>query len=74
MIQQAEAAKAHMFANTGKANQLFNSSTAPTALVDEGYIVVGAHLDEAMVAKIRNGEYVDFGKLIPKDRVIEEDG
>ena len=47
---------------------------SPTAIVDEGYIVVGAHLDEAMIGKIKNGEYVDFGKLIPRDRMIDEEG
>ena len=49
----------------------------PSAIVDEGYIVVGAHLDESMVSKIEKGEYVDFGKLLPKDRATtspEEDG
>ena len=72
MIQQAEAAKARMFANTGK--QLPPFVTSPTAIVDEGYIVVGAHLEDNMINKIKNGEYVNFGKLLPKDRITEEDG
>ena len=47
----------------------------PSAFVDEGYIVVGAHLDETMISKIVKGEYVDFGKLLPRDRIqSEEDG
>ena len=68
MIQQAEAAKARMFAATGN-KQLISAS----AIIDEGYVVVGAHLDDQMVAKIKKGEYVDFGKLIPRDRVVEEE-
>ena len=57
MIQQAEAAKARMFANTGNENDMINYANpinviAPTAIVDEGYIVVGAHLDEVMINKI----------------------
>ena len=67
MIQWAEAAKARMFANTF-ANQVIS----PTAIVDEGYIVVGAHIDEQLVAKIKVGDYIDFGKLLPRDRILEE--
>ena len=75
MIQQAEAAKARMFATTGNdSSQINKNIISPTAIVDEGYIVVGAHLDEAMVNKIKVGDYVDFGKLIPRDRMIDDDG
>ena len=32
-------------------------------------------MDETTCAKIVKGEYVDFGKLLPKDRIlVEEDG
>ena len=64
MVQEAETAKARMFATTGRDT---------TAHFDENYIVVGAHVDEATVTKIQNGDYVDFGKLIPRDRVLRED-
>ena len=43
--------------------------------MDENYVVVGAHLDEGMIDKIVKGDYVDFSKLLPRDRVMaEEDG
>ena len=75
MIQQAEAAKARMFTATGNNHaHNFNSQLTSSPLVDEGYIVVSAHLDKQMMTKIKAGEYVDFGKLIPKDRVIDDDG
>ena len=75
MIQQAESAKARMFANAGnKSSQLSNQMLTPSALVDEGYIVVGAHLEEQLVNKIKVGDYVDFGKLIPRDRNLDEEG
>ena len=70
LVREAENAKARIFSTPG--NVAFN--TVPSALVDEGYIVVGAHLEEGMIAKIVKGEYVDFGKLLPKDRMIEEEG
>ena len=43
--------------------------------MDEDYLVVGAHIDELTKAKIVKGEYVDFSKLLPRDRIAtEEDG
>ena len=60
-----------MFNTPGK-HQDFNLFT-PTAVVDEGYFVVGAHLDETTINKIGKGEYVDFGKLLPKDKIISDE-
>ena len=50
------------------------TSVMSTSL-DEDYIVVGNHIDKSMRNKIANSEYVDFAKLIPRDRFIsgEED-
>ena len=45
------------------------------AEMDEEYLVVAGHVDETTQGKIIRGEYIDFGKLLPCDRVIsEEDG
>ena len=45
------------------------------AQIDEDYLLIGGHLDETIQNKIVKGEYVDFGKLLPKDRIlVEEDG
>ena len=45
-----------------------------SVLVDEEHSAVGGHLDDNIIAKIRQGEYVDFVKLLPRDRIaIEED-
>ena len=41
-------------------------------MVDETYMVVASHLDEAAVKKIVQGEFVDFGRLLPRDRVLLE--
>ena len=40
-----------------------------SAMVDESYQVVGAHVDDSLKQKIIKHEYVDFAKLLPKDRV-----
>ena len=85
MIQEAENAKARIFTTPGKNNYSqseinegeFCERPTPvqsaSAIIDENYIIVGAHVDELTIAKIERGEYVDFGKLIPRDRVIAED-
>ena len=44
-----------------------------SAMVDEQYSMVATHVDETLYNKVTNGEYVDFSKLIPRDRVWEED-
>ena len=69
-IRNAEMSKAVMFPVTGKHNteQFIN-----TAMIDEEYMVVGSHVDNSTVQKIKNGEYVDFGKLIPRDRILTEE-
>ena len=64
MVRQAEAAKARIFATPGMSN---------SAAIDESYIVVGAHLDSNTIEKISKGEYVDFSKLLPRDRIASAD-
>ena len=39
-------------------------------LIDENYMTMGTHLDKTMVDKIIAGEYIDFGKLLPRDKII----
>ena len=78
VIRQAEASKARMFDVTGWCNNDksgFSQEVLHAALVDEKYSIVGAHLDRTTKLRIENGEYVDFAKLLPKDRVAlaEED-
>ena len=41
-----------------------------SAMVDETYQLVAAHVDEITQEKIINGDYVDFGHLVPKDRIL----
>ena len=76
LIRDAEAAKGKIFGSTGK--KFFNTENARnmihSVLVDKEYTSVGSHVDEAIMVKIRKGEYVDFAKLLPKDRIaVKED-
>ena len=54
-------------------NNLMVSHDHPS-VVDENYLVIGNFVDEHIKLRIENGEYVDFSRLLPRDRlVIEED-
>ena len=41
-----------------------------SSMVDETYQLVGSHVDANTQEKIMQGKYVDFSRLIPKDRVL----
>ena len=66
MLRKSECNQANLIPLTGK-------NYGSTAQIDEGYILVGSHLDGSTIDKIQKGEYVDFGKLVPKDKVLAED-
>ena len=34
------------------------------------YLIVAAHVDENLERRIRNGEFIDFSRLLPRDRVL----
>ena len=38
---------------------------AHSMMVDEGFLLVAAHVDEALVNKFAKGQYVKFSKLLP---------
>ena len=44
-----------------------------SAMVDETYMSVASHLDENIIKKIELGDFVDFAKLVPRDRIITDD-
>ena len=67
-IHQAEPAKAKIFPTTGE-----QESFTSTARIDQDYQLVGSHLDDLTKARISTGEYVDFGKLLLKDRILAEE-
>ena len=64
----------------GLVNQFLNrirqqQETQDSAMVDENYQMIGAHLDRGIVDKIINHKYVDFARLLPEDHAVirEED-
>ena len=42
-------------------------------MVDEGFLMVAAHVSEVLRRRIEQGEYIDFTRLIPRDRVTHEE-
>ena len=77
LVREVELSRAKIYETPGNNKKLlpFNliSDFVQTAIVDENYRVVGAHVDSVTRAKIVNNEYMDFAKLIPRDRVAVED-
>ena len=84
MIRESEASKARMYATPGNApliNSEFNAETnqvSPlvqhySSMVDENYLVIGSYLDGCIQNKIFNSEYVDFSRLIPRDRISKDE-
>ena len=75
IIRESEAAKARMYKTTGNefTNPLVLESTEASAIVDEGYMMVGVHLDKNLQLKIINSKYVDFSRLVSRDRISRED-
>ena len=63
-LHEAELAKGRILPTQGK-----NVNFVNTAILDKPYIVVAGHVDECTVIKIQKGEYIDFRKLIPRDKV-----
>ena len=78
-VREAEKSKARIFQTPGKeANndvdfELTESRMLKlqlhTAIIDEDYETVASHIDDITYNKIVKGDYVDFAKLIPKDKI-----
>ena len=77
VIREAEAAKVRLYGTPGRGQCHKNAINWPVpmpvggefaALVDENYLVIGSHVDRILQLKIASNEYVDFARLIPKNR------
>ena len=49
------------------------SHSLHSAVLDEDYLLMGSFLDDNLKQKIGNGEYVDFAKLMPRDKLLNEE-
>ena len=80
LVREAEQAKLQLYDVPGRNFQNFPNVRSnfvergePISAMDNDYLMVAAHVDENTQAKIAAGEYVDFSKLVPKDRLIQEE-
>ena len=84
MVKEAEAIKARILDTPGRNNFIDNMNTSMgeidlrnnfvhSVMVDESFLLVASHLDQNTYDKIVNGEYVDFSRLIPKDKLLAEE-
>ena len=62
MICDAEAARARIYVSPGKQGM-------SSLVMDEEYMVIGAHIDSGLQQKIIDFEYIDFSHLILKDKI-----
>ena len=78
-MREAEVSKAWIHEVAGRwgteeENRNICNELACTILVDNDYQVLGNHLDDSIKKKIVQHEYVDFARLLPRDRVkVEND-
>ena len=73
MIREAETHKAVLFPPKGNQFPLSQNQFQFIAQIDQDYLVVGSHVDESMQDKIVKGQYIDFSKLIPRDKVLSNE-
>ena len=64
MLHEAKATKARIYEVRGRADPSLNSVT-----LDNDYLVIGSHVDETIRKKVASGEYIDFAKLLNKDKI-----
>ena len=77
MIREAEAAKIRMLEVAGKTRGKGDLEPdlrefSHTAMMDENFLLVAAHIEESTRKRIEQGGYVDFARLLPNDRVFAE--
>ena len=81
MVREAERSRAWIYEVQGKTPEHVNNEQVPSEnnctpylpVLDEDYLMVGNHMDENLKKKIVEGEYVDFAKLMPRDKILFEE-
>ena len=78
IVCEVEASKARVLEMQGRPASILNVDNSEqfesthfmqTAIMDEDYLIVAAHVDKVLERRIRNGEFIDFARLLPRDRV-----
>ena len=81
LVKDAEESRARVYDVSGRQNtdvNIDNMNSKPmsrdmSSVIDEDYMLVASHIDDTIRQKIINNEYVDFGKLLRKNKTNDED-
>ena len=75
MVHDAEAARTRIVEVSGRwpDNDKNKQIVYHSVLLDEDYLIVGSNIDDSIKKKVANGEYIDFAKLLTKDRISSEE-
>ena len=74
LVRDAERSKAKIFALPGNLQSVHvNQEYIRSLIIDEEYMKVGAHVDDVTYDKIVKGKYVNFSRLIPGDKLDNEE-
>ena len=71
LIREAERSKVKMHEAKGKDE--YNQTLLQSVIIDEGYLQVVAHMDRNLQEKVLRFEYIDFSRLLPLDRLLQQD-
>ena len=72
IIKEAESAKARIADVPGRFKTTQNNLSY-SAVIDKDYMLVASHLDSSLKEKIINHEYVDFSKLLKKEKWAQDE-
>ena len=74
VIRKAETARARMLPTPGMFPHQWNlTAVQHSSIVDEKYIAMGLLVDQNLKEKIWKGEFVDFARLLPRNRLSSEE-
>ena len=59
--------------NDTKGNEQINRTLLQSVIIDEGYLQVAAHVDHSVREKVLRFEFIDFSRLLPHDRLMQQD-
>ena len=74
LVREAERSKARMIEASGNSPlSNLNRTLLYSVIIDKGYLQVAAHVDDGLKQKIQRFEYIDFARLLPQDKILQEE-
>ena len=68
MMKEAEWSKAKIYKPPGESSNIVTSDSSNEVFGDDDTFIINEHVDPAVVAKIKKGEYIDLAKLLPMEK------